>query len=83
MRSLLRDLEYVLERDLELYLFFLECDLDLDRELDCDLDFDLEECDLELERPISFLLGFYAGSSNQVKSLRYCKILPGENVLRN
>lgn len=35
-----------------LYLFFLECDLDLDLELDCDLDFDLEECDLELDRPI-------------------------------
>lgn len=35
-----------------LYLFFLECDLDLDLELDWDLDFDLEECDLELDRPI-------------------------------
>lgn len=41
---------------IHLYLFFLECDLDLDLELDCDLDLDLEECDLELERPISFHL---------------------------
>lgn len=53
---------------IHLYLFFLECDLDLDLELDCDLDFDLEECDLELERPISFLLIKWSGNRlNQYK----------------
>lgn len=37
---------------------------------------------LKTRKMSTIYLGFYAESRNQVKSLRYCKILPGENVLR-